>query len=352
MVTIGKRGAIYYAQYRHNGKQTRVSLKTSNRKVAEQHRLKLELDLAQRSLGLAPAVPVTSEPEESVVPLAEVRSGYETFSKANKRPKTVLNDTSRLNAFFESVPGLEFWQIRTSHVERYLTSVAADGRSPATVLRNREILHAFWRWAVRQGFAEANVVSDIPRPRLPERDPVFLNSDQIDELLAAVAGSNVELPVATALFAGLRREELCWLTGSDLDLARRPLVLRVRAKTVDGQSWQPKTKRDRGVPVSPRLEKLLQKRGDTAGRRGPWLFASPEGHRWDPDNLGRSVRARLRAAGLKWNLLELRHTFGSQLALKGVSLLKIAKLMGNSPAIAAKHYINLVPEDMTDDVAF
>ncbi len=317
MVTISKRGAIYYAQYRHDGKQTRVSLKTSNRKVAEQHRLKLELELAQRSLGLAPVASVVPEQEEPVVPLAEIRSGYEAFSKANKRPKTVLNDTSRLCAFFETVPGLEMTQIRTSHVERYLTAVAADGRSPATVLRNREILHAFWRWAVRQGFAEANVVSDIPRPRLPERDPVFLNSDQITELLAAVAGTAVEGPVATALFGGLRREELCWLTTADIDQDRLPLMLRVRAKCIGGEKWQPKTKRDRRLPVSDRLEVLLAPQLQAKrSSRCAWLFPSPAGLRWDPDNLGRSIRAVLKASGLLWNLLEFRHTFGSQLALK------------------------------------
>jgi len=35
-----------------------------------------------------------------------------------------------------------------------------------------------------------------------------------------------------------------------------------------------------------------------------------------------------------------------------VSLLKIARLMGNSPFMASKHYINLMPEEMGDDVAF
>ncbi|MGE3175256.1 MAG: tyrosine-type recombinase/integrase [Planctomycetota bacterium] len=84
----------------------------------------------------------------------------------------------------------------------------------------------------------------------------------------------------------------------------------------------------------------------------PWLFPSPEGKRWDPDNLSRHFRGVMQRARLSWNLLELRHTFGSQLASKGVSLLKIARLMGNSPAIASKHYINLVPEEMASDVEF
>ncbi len=60
----------------------------------------------------------------------------------------------------------------------------------------------------------------------------------------------------------------------------------------------------------------------------------------------------MRKARLPWNLLELRHTFGSQLARKGLSLLKIAQLMGNSPEIARRHYIQLMPEEMSGDVEF
>lgn len=278
---------------------------------------------------------------------------YEAWSKARKRPRTVKNDMSRLRALFATVEGKAFAAITTPDVERYLTELGRLGRSPATVLRNREIAHAFWRWAGRQGYVERNVVSDIPRPRLPERDPVFLSLEQIDELLDVVGGSVVEPAVATAVFAGLRREELCWLTRADLELDVERPVLRVRAKSIGGESWQPKTKRDRKVPVSERLRAFLRRNHETAKpARAPWLFPSPQGCRWDPDNLSATIRAVLRSGGLSWNLLELRHTFGSQLARKGVSLLKIARLMGNSPAIASKHYVNLVPEEMADDVAF
>lgn len=60
----------------------------------------------------------------------------------------------------------------------------------------------------------------------------------------------------------------------------------------------------------------------------------------------------MRRAGLPWTFLDLRHTFGSQLAKNDVSLIKIAQLMGNSPEIARRHYIQLVPEDMLADVEF
>ncbi len=357
VVTLYKRGGVWGIQYRIGGKQVRESLRTTNRKVAEEIKLHRELEVGRQRLGLLPLpgeVMAVVKEEPAAPDLAAVRAEYVAWSGAHKRPKTILNDTARLDSFFATVPGKALREIRTADVERYLTAESKRGMSPATLLRNREILHALWRWAVRQGHAERNVVSEIPRPRLPERDPVFLSLEQIDELLKAVAGTVVEAPIATAVFTGLRREELCWLTWDDLELDRVPAILRVRAKTVGDESWQPKTKRDRKVPVSLRLLEVLHKHKDNGGRRPgvPWLFPSLKGCRWDPDNLSREFRAVLGPKKLPWNLLELRHTFGSQLARKGVSLLKIARLMGNSPFIASKHYINLMPEEMGDDVAF
>jgi integrase len=368
VVTLYKRGGVWGIQYRVDGKQVRVSLRTTNRKLAEEQRLRNELELAQKRLGwpatvLPAALPgggavaaPTAPPEPAppvVVDLATIRAEYAAWSLAHKRPKTIQNDKARLATFFATVEGKALREIRTADIERFLTVEAGAGKKPATLMRHREILHAFWRWAVRQGHAERNIVSEVPRPRLPERDPVFLNLEQVEALLHAIAGTAVEGPVATAVFAGLRREELCWLTGDDLELDRVPAILRVRAKTIAGESWQPKTKRDRKVPVSPRLLEVLQKLREEGRRKGvPWLFPSPRGARWDPDNLSREFREVAKANQLPWNLLELRHTFGSQLARKGVSLLKIAKLMGNSPEIAARHYINLVPEEMAEDVAF
>ena len=357
-------------QYREDGRRVRESLQTENRKVADELRLRRVVELGQKRLGLAvPAVAVAASAPAVVAPPVAValpvsgsrpaenpetiRAEYVAWSNAHKRPKTVFNDQRRLDAFFASVPGMALRGVRTADVERHLVAESKRGMSPTTILRNREILHGFWRWAVRQGHADKNVVSDIPRPRLPERDPVFLNLEQVEELLRAVAGTEVEAPIATAVFAGLRREELCWLTRADLERDGEPWVLRVRAKTIDGESWQPKTKRDRKIPVSPRLREVLVRHLEAIGKAGAlWLFPSPNGCRLDPDNLSRAFRAVTKAKNLAWNLLELRHTFGSQLARKGVSLLKIARLMGNSPFIASKHYINLVPEEMADEVAF
>lgn len=112
--------------------------------------------------------------------------------------------------------------------------------------------------------------------------------------------------VAVLIYAGLRREELLWLTLDDVDLKHGASgMLRIRAKTIAGESWQPKTKLNRAVPVSCALHPYLD-----------------------------------------------RHTFSSQLAQAGVSLSKFATLMGNSPEICRRPYAALCPESMAAEVDF
>lgn len=70
------------------------------------------------------------------------------------------------------------------------------------------------------------------------------------------------------------------------------------------------------------------------------------------DNLSAHIHRTNLLHGLPWSCMEYRHTFGSHLAQKGVSLFKIAILMGNSPEICRKHYAALVPQEMHDEVEF
>ena len=119
--------------------------------------------------------------------------------------------------------------------------------------------------------------------------------------------------VATYIYAGLRREELLWLTEDDVDLANG--MIRVCRKVVQGAQWQPKTGRNRRVPISTSLRRHLDAYEPPV--RSIWFFPSPKGKRWDPDNFSQDRRAINRAHGLPWSCLDFRHTFGSYLVHEG-----------------------------------
>jgi len=181
----------------------------------------------------------------------------------------------------------------------------------------------------------------------------FLSLEQIDEQFDVLKDNPVlRTLVAVYIYAGLRREEALWLIAEDVDLnAGKHGVIRVQAKTVAGETWQPKTKVNRVVPISSALREFLDhyERPEASGH---WYFPSPRGKRWDANNFSETLRRINRAAGLSWSSLLYRHSFGSHLAIRGESLYKVSTLMGNSPDICRRHYATLSPESLVQSVEF
>lgn len=130
---------------------------------------------------------------------------------------------------------------------------------------------------------------------------------------------------------------------------------RIRAKTIETSGGSPfgqaEARTNRAVHISRALREYLDKYTVRSSDHG-WFFPSPQATWWDPDNFSSDLRKSNQAATLPWSCLDYRHTFGSHLAQRNVSLYKISTLMGNSPEICNRHYAALVPDAMNEDVEF
>lgn len=277
--------------------------------------------------------------------------------KARKRPLKENLDRRCRPAAIEAG---RFEAIGTVDIQRFIDShVRSRGLAPKTANRYREIICRLFNWAMKQKLVRMpggeNPAKAVERHKERPAEIRFLTLPQIDEQLHGLRFvPKLQTMVAMLIYAGLRREELLWLQRDDLDLTRTAHshgIIRVRAKTVDGRFWQPKTKKNRAVPISATLRGYLDRYSPEKNAEN-WLFPSPWGTQWDVDNFSRGLRGRNKDLGLRWSCLDFRHTFGSQLAQKGVSLYKIAELMGNSPEIARRHYAALCTEVLGAEVEF
>ena len=230
---------------------------------------------------------------------------------------------------------------------------------PKTANHYRSILRRLINWAIEHHGLRlpnnTNAAAKVKPYKESAPEIRFLTLPQIDEQLHALRFKpQMQAMVATLIYAGLRREELLWLAHDDIDLSRRNGghgLLRIRAKTIGGRSWQPKTKVNRAVPISAALRSYIDAYTSPASDAG-WFFPSPQGKWWAPDNFAADLRQANHDAALRWTCLDYRHTFGSQLAQRGVSLYKIATLLGNSPAICQRHYAALKPDALDYEVNF
>ncbi len=375
MACLYKRRKQYWISYYIDGTQVQKSLHTSNEKVAAAKKKQIEYQLALGELHAA-----------SQLQVPEVLEIFCRYLKATRTCKSYKNDISRLRTFFGPVceslkpgtPGIKrthqssksgkdkyagvhvqaayLEDISPEVINRFLSDrIKLSGWVPKTANLMRQILHKLFAYAIRHhGFRSpdrrySNPVACVDRLREPAPEIRFLSFEHITEQLKALKDHPVIYAmVATYIYAGLRREEALWLTYDDVDLKAR--LIRIQAKTVNGEYWQPKTKRNRVVPISRDLYQIL------SNYRPPfdceWFFPSPTGKRRDPDNFSQDLRKINKKHEFDWSCLDFRHTFGSHLAQKGESLYKIAQLMGNSPEICRRHYAALIPEQMADTVEF
>ena len=399
MASLIQRNDSYYLQWYEGPHLRRRSLRTSSRQIAKEHLRQFE---SAQLRG-------TGNPLPTRTPIAEVLEKYVQHIRSTKAAKSCQTDIYYLREAFGPVcDGLRitsrtpspkarkrprrdtidrqckpaiiaagsFEEITADQIATFIEhKVRVQGLKPKTANHYRSIIRRVFNWAAERDMirlpGNVNPAAKVKPYKEHAPEIRFLTIAQIDEQLAALRFKpQLHAMVAVLIYAGLRREELSWLTLEDVDLRRRAGghgVIRIRAKTIDGRRWQPKTRTNRAVPISRALRTILDNYTPRAttepapedssgvsgggGFRG-WFFPSPEGKWWDPDNFSADLRQANHDAGLRWSSLDYRHTFGSQLAQNGVSLYKISTLMGNSPEICRRHYAALVPETMAAEVEF
>lgn len=375
MASLKRRGKSYYAQYYLAGEQKRVNLETTSLQVAKEKIRQIESALARE----CDTLPLPTKP-----PLSDVIERYLFQLSARTSERNVQKVATYLRSTFGQIADclkIKNEKIQKKAVKRpssgkldlievgYLEHLATEqvaaflarlvvhkGISPKTANHYRVNLLTLCNWVRDEGGvrfpAGKNPIEAVKRYKEAKRDISFLKLVEIEEQFAVLAE---DLPlrtmVAVYIYAGLRREEALWLMPSDFNWdAGHHGTIRIRDKEFDGKKWLPKTKTNRTVPISSTLRRYLD--DYLPVKPGTWLFESPDGCRWDPDNFSAHLRDVNKKAGLEWSCLDFRHTFGSHLAMKGESLYKISKIMGNSPQVCEKHYAHLMPESLYESVEF
>jgi integrase len=259
--------------------------------------------------------------------LAGDLAAYKAWRAPQVSPHTLANDMSRLRAFCAAVEPSTTRSLTRRQVQEY-TDRSARQHAKRTYNQVVLALRVFFRWAVTRRLRQDNPAEGI-RLLAPGREAIeHLTLAQRDKIIRASAGSPLEPAVLLALGCGLRLGEIERLAWRDLDLGRGQVLVR-RAK-----GGRPRT-----IPIPrPIAARLAELQPEV--RRGPVPVTGSltlKSARAQLAQLGRQAGCRV-----GWNLF--RHTFGSLLAQKGVSLYKIGTWLGHQdPRTTVAHYAALAP---------
>lgn len=217
-------------------------------------------------------------------------------------------------------------------------SKLAEGRRYRATRGLRQSLAAAVRW----GYMNSNpamAAGSNPMPRVVEIDP--FTTEEIEAICAELGRADRAL-VAFAAETGLRTNE--WTATERRDIDRDGPAVLVRRRYARGEATPyPKTQRRR-VPLTVVAFEAIQSLPPRLAT--PLLFPAAEGGSIEINNWRRRVwHPALEAAGLRQRgPYQLRHTFATRALAAGVSIFKLARVMGASVRTIDHHYGAFVRE--------
>ena len=213
----------------------------------------------------------------------------------------------------------------------WLAAMAASGHSRATLARRSASVRTFSSWAFEAGLLASDVAARLRAPRVDNRLPGVLTTQQASQLLKTAADlasdgqvlAVRDLAIIETLYAtGVRVSELIGLDVADLDHSQRTL-------RVLGKGRKERTV-PYGLPAARALEAWLHRRGEIcAVDAGGALFLGARGRRIDPRAV-RDVVHRLCAA--------------AQVPDLGPDLRSVQELLGHSSLATTQRYTHVSAE--------
>jgi site-specific recombinase XerD len=220
-------------------------------------------------------------------------------------------------------------QLSDDEVQTYLAMLFTERKRAWSTCA--QAAHAF-RFLYHVTLGRPHTEFRVPAPRQPQRLPEILSRQEVGRLLEACDTPRDRLLLATTYAAGLRVSEVVALKVSDIDADR--MTVRVE---------QGKGRKDRYVPLSPRLLHDLRADGRTVAPP-LWVFANRPGTKPIDVTVAQKVYAfAKRRAGLQKHggIHALRHAYATHLIEAGRDVHYVQHLLGHRHVTTTMRYFHL-----------
>ncbi len=318
-IYLRKNSPYFWMAFKFPGKkQIRISTGTADKKLAQ------KIYIAKRSEYQK----VDYEFEREKIKLKDLMNKYlEIYYKPSRESnKNAIYIVKKIHEFFGEVFVNE---VSVDKIEEYRAKRLGDGVKQSTVNRECSLLKSIFNRGIEWGKCKENPVSKIKFYSEKEfRRTKFLDKNEKIKLLNGCS-LTVKRIVLTALLTGMREGELLNLKWSEIDFNTRLIKIS-----------HSKGKKIRHVPMNSELENVLKSIPSVSD----YVFGTQKG-KAKFSLYRKPFEKAVEQSEIKDCVFHtLRHTFASDLIMKGVDLKTVAELLGHSTTVMTERYSHLSKE--------
>jgi len=323
MSRVFKRGKYWYIDYVANGKRRRERA-SRHKKFATLRLNEIELQKERGELKI---------PDDCAID--EFFENFLTYAKAHTC-ETTLESYERVVIVFKRFlssnwPVKKLSRVTGQTLEEFklkrLKSV-----SKVTVNYDLKVLTTAFNWAKKQNYLTQNPVSAVERFKVVKKQKRFFSKAEIQMILSQCP-ENMYPVYMILLHTGMRKGELLNLEWKDIDFERR--VVKIQPK----ESWLPKGKRGREIPISDELLEVLAEHRTQS--EGQYVVLRTSRNRYHKSLLEKFKRFAQKLGIEDATIHTFRHTFASHLVMANVDLVTVKELLGHSDVQTTMIYAHL-----------
>lgn len=330
----------YQLVYFVDGKRTKVSTKTANKKEAERFlksfipQEKIKKVELEESKVKKPSIKLSSFIEEYKTYVSNTYS--EKYLKKAVKPSFA--------ALQKNIPDIQLQMISTRIIDQFISTASASSKHSASLYYRT--LKAAFNKAVIWNYIEVNPFNKIKSPKVPQSFPVFISESELIEILNNTEVQLMKDIFITAFYTGMRLGELLNMKWDWIDFSQNIITIK------NSNDFNSKNKRDRIIPIHQKVKIVLQTVYQLSKDQNSLLFSRNGRLKLNEDFVSKQFKKAVRAAKLndKIHFHSLRHSFASALVQRGISLYAVKELLGHGNIKTTQIYSHLQQDNLVNAI--
>lgn len=284
-----------------------------------------------------------SQQEEKDIPIAR-NIGFKDFGKVYEEDymkvtrRNFSSDISRLEILCRYFKNVDLRTITPLDIERFRASRFKRGNSKSTTNRYLQLLKRMFSLAIEECYLESSPAGKVKL--FSEKDNLkvrILKEDEERELMQN-SSETLRPVIFMALNTGMRRAEIFGLTWSQIEFEDK----KIRVERT-------KSDKIRYIPMNDDLFKQMLKLKNQNGQSA-FVFLNPDTGKPYKD-MKTAFKRACRVSGIEGlRFHDLRHTFATRLARRGVDIETISKLLGHYSIVITQRYLHSSDEQKRNAV--